>query len=118
MFLPNVLMASLVGERLTFFGRVFDLESNPETGMWYLFITIYILSIIVYNLGFARKVRLWQNVVIYIVMFIGCLILTFFGAFLPVAESLIVAAIVLALYRIRLHQERKAGNVGNYEKKQ
>lgn len=109
-------MASLVGERLTFFGRLFNLETNPESGMWYLFITIYVLCILVYNLGFARKIKLWQNIVIYIVMFIGCIILTFFGAFLPVAESLIVAAIVLGLYRIRLHQERKAGNVGNNSK--
>lgn len=115
MFLPSVLMASLVGDRLTFFGRLYNLETNPEAGMWYLFITIYILSIIVYNFGFARKVKLWQNVIIYIAMFIGCLVLTFFGAFLPVAESMIVAAIVLGLYRLRLHQERKAGNVGNTE---
>lgn len=115
MFLPNVLMSALVGERLTFFGRLYNLETNPETGMWYLFITIYILSIIVYNFGFARKVKVWQNLIIYIVMFIGCIVLTFFGAFLPVAESLIVAAIVLGLYRVRLHQERKAGNIGNNE---
>src|SRR5699024_10332596 len=66
---------------------------------------------LVYVLGFARKIKLWQNVVIYIVMFVGCIMLTFFGAFLPVAESLAVAAVVLGLYRFRLHQERKAGNI-------
>ncbi|WP_344701493.1 YlaH-like family protein [Salinicoccus jeotgali] len=104
-------MSVNVTERLTFFGRLFRLDSNPESGMWYLFITIFILSILVYNLGFARKVKVWQNAIIYVVMFLGCIILTFFGAFLPVAESLIVATAVLALYRFRLHQERKAGNI-------
>ncbi|MHC0552749.1 YlaH-like family protein [Salinicoccus sp. CNSTN-B1] len=104
-------MSVNVTERLTFFGRLFGLDSNPESGMWYLFITIFILSILVYNLGFARKVKVWQNAIIYVVMFLGCIILTFFGAFLPVAESLIVATAVLALYRFRLHQERKAGNI-------
>lgn len=113
MFLPAVLSnASVnVNERLTFFGRLYGLDTNPELGMWLLFITIFVLSIIVYVLGFARKIKLWQNIVIYIAMFFGCLILTFFGAFLPVAESLIVAAIVLGLYRFRLHRERKAGNI-------
>ncbi|GAA3717735.1 YlaH-like family protein [Salinicoccus jeotgali] len=110
MYLPD-LMSVNVTERLTFFGRLFRLDSNPESGMWYLFITIFILSILVYNLGFARKVKVWQNAIIYVVMFLGCIILTFFGAFLPVAESLIVATAVLALYRFRLHQERKAGNI-------
>ena len=110
MYLPD-LMSVNVTERLTFFGRLFGLDSNPESGMWYLFITIFILSILVYNLGFARKVKVWQNAIIYVVMFLGCIILTFFGAFLPVAESLIVATAVLALYRFRLHQERKAGNI-------
>lgn len=104
-------MSVNVTERLTFFGRLFGLDSNPESGMWYLFITIFILSILVYNLGFARKVKVWQNAIIYVVMFLGCTILTFFGAFLPVAESLIVATVILALYRFRLHQERKAGNI-------
>jgi len=115
LFLPD-LMSVNVTERLTFFGRVFGLDSNPQAGMWYLFLTIYILSIIVYNLGFARKIKVWQNVIIYIVMFFGCVMLTFFGAFLPVAESLVVAAIILALYRFRLHQERKAGNIKTSEK--
>lgn len=113
MFLPDVLMNVSVGERLTFFGNLYNLDTNPEAGMWYLFITIFVLCIIVYNLGFARKIKWWQNIVIYIVMFLGAIFLTFFGAFLPITESLIVAAIVLALYRYRLHKERKAGNVGS-----
>ena len=115
MFLP-VLMNVSVTERLTFFGRIYGLDTNPQTGMWYLFITIYLLCILVYVLGFARKIKLWQNVVIYHVMFVGCIMLTFFGAFLPVAESLAVAAVVLGLYRFRLHQERKAGNIKTSKK--
>lgn len=106
-----ILMDVNVTERLTFFGRVFGLDTNPEAGMWYLYITIFILCIVVYNLGFARKIKFWQNIIIYIVMFAGCIVLTFFGAFLPIAESLIVAAVVLALYRYRLHKERKAGKI-------
>src|SRR5699024_10332595 len=32
-----------VTERLTFFGRIYGLDTNPQMGMWYLFITIYLL---------------------------------------------------------------------------
>ncbi|WP_245573083.1 YlaH-like family protein [Jeotgalicoccus psychrophilus] len=98
-------------ERLTFFGRLYGLDTNPEAGMWYLFITIFVLCAIVYQLGFARKVKLWQTLVIYLMMFIGVIFLTFFGAFYPVAECLIVIAIILAGYRYRLHKERKEGNI-------
>ena len=115
MFNPLILLNAQSGagltERLTFFGRLYGLDSNPESGMWYLFITIFVLCAIVYQLGFARKVKLWQTVVIYILMFFGVIFLTFFGAFYPVAECLIVIAIILAGYRYRLHKERKEGNI-------
>lgn len=105
-------------ERLSFFGRLFNMDTNPDAGMWYLIITLYILLIIVYNLGFARKIKLWQSVVIYIVMFIGTLVLAFMGVFYPVGESLIIAAIILAIYRFRLHKERGAGGPSLEEKRQ
>lgn len=115
MFLPSLMNVN-VTERLTFFGRIYGLDTNPQAGMWYLFITIFLLCILVYVLGFARKITFWQNVVIYVVMFVGCIMLTFFGAFLPVAESLAVAAVFLGLYRFRLHRERKAGNIKTSKK--
>ncbi|AQL55954.1 YlaH-like family protein [Abyssicoccus albus] len=98
-------------ERLSFFAKLYQVDKQPDTGMWLLFITIFILCVITYNLGFARKIKWWQNIIIYVIMFFGCTLLTFLGAFLPVAESLIVTAIILGLYRYRLHKERKAGNV-------
>lgn len=109
LILLNTQSGANLQERLTFFGRVYGLDTNPDAGMWYLFITIFVLCAIVYQLGFARKVKLWQTAVIYIMMFIGVIFLTFFGAFYPVAECLVVIAIVLAGYRYRLHKERKEG---------
>ncbi len=94
-------------ERMSFLAKLFQVDKHPDTGMWYLLIAIFILSAIVYNLGFARKLKLWQNVVIYILLFLGCIILNFLAVFLPVGESLMIAAIVLGLYRYRLHKERQ-----------
>lgn len=96
-----------VFERLSFFAALFKVNENPEQGMLWLYITITILSIIVYKLGFARKLPALQSVIIYIFLLLGCTILTFLGAFLPVAEGLVVAALILIIYKLRLHQQKK-----------
>ncbi|MHC0037314.1 YlaH-like family protein [Pseudoneobacillus sp. C159] len=96
-----------VSGRLSFFAALFRVDENPEIGMWWLYITTIILSIIVYKLGFAKKLRLAQSIVIYIFLILGCTILTFFGVFLPVAEGLVVAALILIIYKIRLRQSKK-----------
>lgn len=96
-----------VTERLSFFAALYKVGENPEAGMWMLYITIIALAIIVYKLGFAKKLPLTKSIVIYIFLVLGCTILTFLGVFLPVAEGLVVAAIILIIYKIRLHQQKK-----------
>jgi chromate transport protein ChrA len=94
-------------ERMTFFASLFKIHENPERGMWILYLTIIVLSVIVYNLGFAKKLPLLKNVVIYVSLALGCTILTFFAVFLPVTEGLLLAAIFLGLYKLRLRSHKK-----------
>lgn len=94
-------------ERMTFFASLFKVHENPERGMWILYLTIIVLSVIVYNLGFAKKLPLLKNVVIYVCLALGCTILTFFAVFLPVTEGLLLAAIFLGLYKLRLRSHKK-----------
>ena len=101
-------MEANITERLTFFASLFEIDQNPERGMWYLYFTVFILSTIVYKLGFARKLSLLKNIVIYICLAFGCTILTFFAAFLPMAEGLFIIALFLGIYRFRLFLHRKA----------
>ncbi|MFJ8066250.1 YlaH-like family protein [Psychrobacillus sp. NPDC096426] len=96
------------------FGRMssiskFIYEAIPSYDIagYVLFITIFLLSVLVYKLGFAKKLRFAQNVVIYVFLFLGCLMLTFLAFFLPVVEGLIVAALILIIYKIRLRLEKK-----------
>jgi YlaH-like protein len=96
-----------VQERLSFFASLYRVDEHPETGMWYLYVTIVGLCIIVYQLGFAKKLPLLKNVVIYTVMALGCTILSFLAVFLPMGESLVIAAVVLGIYRFRLRNARK-----------
>ena len=84
-------------------------EFSPSFTMagYALFFIIFALSALVYYLGFARKLKLWQNVVIYLFLILGCLILTFLAFFLPIAEGLIVAALILIIYRLRRMNDNK-----------
>ncbi|WP_019242454.1 MULTISPECIES: YlaH-like family protein [Bacillus] len=97
-----------VSERLSFFASLFEVDKNPESGMLYLYFVVFVLSAVVYKLGFAKKLSLLKNIVIYVCLALGCTILTFFAAFLPMAEGLCITALFLAIYRFRLHLHRKA----------
>ncbi|QQK81972.1 YlaH-like family protein [Salicibibacter cibi] len=86
---------------------MFGIYDNMALGFWLLYIAVVALCVIVFNLGFARKLPLLKNVVVYAGLIIGCFVLTFFAIFMPVAEALIVIAAVLGVYRIRLRIHRK-----------
>ena len=70
-----------IQERLSFFAALYQVDENPEAGMWYLYLTIFGLCIVVYQLGFAKKLPLLKNIVIYAIMAFGCTILCFFADF-------------------------------------
>lgn len=71
-----------------------------------VFILVFALSALVYKLGFAKKLPLLQNIVIYTFLLIGCMVLTFLALFLPMVEGLLVAALILIMYKIRLKREK------------
>ena len=96
-----------VAEHLSFFAALYKVNEQPKLGMWLLYLTIVALSIVVYKLGFAKKLPLGKSMVIYLFLILGCTIFTFFGIFLPVAEGLVIAALILIIYKIRLHQSKK-----------
>jgi Ca2+/Na+ antiporter len=86
---------------------VYENAPNNQVAGYIIFILVFILSAIVYKLGFAKKLSLGKNIIIYIFLFLGCILLTFFALFLPMIEGLIVAALVLILYKIRLWREKR-----------
>ncbi|TLS37680.1 YlaH-like family protein [Pseudalkalibacillus caeni] len=92
---------------LSTFAQLVGIYENPTMGFLLLYLIIVALSVVVYKLGFARKLPVLKSAVIYIVLAIGCLPLTFFGIGLPVAEGLLAAAVVLIIYKVRLHQSKK-----------
>ncbi|MEY9974611.1 hypothetical protein ABH966_005023 [Lysinibacillus sp. RC46] len=72
-----------------------------------VFLLVFVLSAIVYKLGFAKKLKLSQNIAIYVFLFLGCIMLTFFALFLPMIEGLIVAALILIVYKTRMWREKR-----------
>ena len=82
-------------------------EADFEVAGFVLLLVIYALSAIVFKLGFAKALPLWQNIIIYIMLFLGCIILTFFAFFLPIVEGLLVAALILIVYKSRMWREKR-----------
>lgn len=78
-----------------------------DSAGYVLLAVIFLLSALVFKLGFARKLKPLQTFLIYLFLFVGCLILTFLAFFLPIVEGLIVAALILIIYRVRRMNEYK-----------
>lgn len=72
-----------------------------------LFAVIFLLSAFVYKLGFAKKLSIGKNAVITLFLLAGGLGLTFLAFFLPVVEGLVIAALILILYKVRLWREKR-----------
>lgn len=93
-------------------GNEVNLNNENEVTMLFrsfmlLYLTTVILTIITFKLGFARKLPLMKTIVVYAVLVIGTFILTLvLGLNLPLPESMLVAAIILGFYRLRLYKER------------
>jgi hypothetical protein len=94
-------------EELSSFAELVGIHENMVQGFWILYLIILILSIIVFKLGFARKLPIIKMAVIYIFLALGCIPLTFFGIGYPVAEGLCIASIILIIYKVRLYQSKK-----------
>lgn len=92
------------------FDLVVEINGGIENIFWIFFVLNFILCAIAYELGFARKLPMLKKIFVYILLLIGTYILTIFTTVMqmPTIESLIVIILVLAIYRIRLHMQRKA----------
>ncbi|WP_163530327.1 YlaH-like family protein [Halobacillus ihumii] len=93
-------------------GSEVNLNNEAEVAVLFrsfflLYLTVVVLAIVTFKLGFARKLPLAKSIVVYAVLVVGTFILTLIlGLNLPIAESLMVAALILGTYRVRLHKER------------
>lgn len=76
---------------------------------WFFYILNLILSVIVYKLGFARRLPLLKSMIVYIFLAIGSIIPTFMSLIkFPMAESLLILSVIFGIYRFRLYRARQA----------
>ncbi len=99
-------------EKMTGISRlIYENAPNFDAGGLILYVVVLLLSAFVYKLGFARKIKWWQNVIVYLSLALGCLILMFLAIYLPVVEGLLVTAAILILYKIRRLRDDKAAPI-------
>jgi len=100
--------SQLVSDRMSGISRfIYEFMPSFDSAGYVLLALIFLLSALVYKLGFARKLKLLQTLIIYTFLFVGCIVLTFLAFFLPIVEGLIVAALILIIYRVRRMNEYK-----------
>lgn len=83
---------------------------NPEQFLFafsMLYVIVTALTIVVYNLGFARKLPILKAVIVYIALLFGSIFITLLALRLPVVESLAIAIAVLGAYKYRMWKEKK-----------
>ena len=85
---------------------LYENMASFELAGYVTFALVFVLSAIVYKLGFAKKLPVGKNLIIYLFLFVGCIVLTFLALFLPMIEGLIVAALILIVYKTRLWREK------------
>lgn len=90
---------------------LFGIEHHTVLAMRLMYLTIVILSVVVYKLGFAKKLPILKSAVIYTFLLIGCIPLDLLALQLPVIESLAIAAAVLIIYKIRLGMSKRNDKV-------
>lgn len=106
----------MYGDFFSYFAVLYGIEGDhPQRAFLFLYATIVALSVIVYKLGFAKKLPVLKSALIYAMLIIGCFVLTIFAEGFPVVECLIVIAIVFGGYKFRLHRSKKNGEIGSKE---
>jgi hypothetical protein len=75
---------------------------------WTIYFIIVVLAAVVYKVAFAIRLPLLKQVIVYVVLAIGCLLLTLFHYMgFPVIPILFFTVILIAVTRIRLYFVRK-----------
>ncbi|MFV8826997.1 YlaH-like family protein [Alkalihalobacterium sp. APHAB7] len=92
-------------ESLSWLPRI--VAENPDMGIW-VYLGIVALSIVVFNLGFARKLPVLKLVIVYIALFIGCIVMFFLALMgAPIVEVLLISTAVLGVYKLRMLQRKR-----------
>lgn len=96
---------------LSNFAHLYGIEHHPRQAFWLLYATVVVLSAIVYQLGFAKKLPILKTAIVYALLILGCFILTIFALRFPVVECLMVIAIIFGGYKLRLRRAKKNGQL-------
>ncbi|MBR3063267.1 MAG: YlaH-like family protein [Exiguobacterium sp.] len=93
---------------------ILGVGSDPNdfsVGFNALVVTVILLTILVFKLGFAKQLAWWKSLIVYILLSLGAgtMALVFFTW--PIPEVPAVMAIVLAIYRGRLWWNRRQDTV-------
>mgnify|MGYP001203879481 CR=1 FL=1 len=75
--------------------------TDPPLAFLLLYVVIVVFMAAAYKLGFARKLPLLKQALVYLILVLGCFILTFMAYEIPIADIVVITVAVLAVVRYR-----------------
>jgi len=90
---------------IPFIAKLLGVGSDPnniETGFYPLMITVVILTLVVFKLGFAKELAWWKSLIVYLLLAVFSAALTLVFWTWPIPEVLLAMVFVLGIYRFRM----------------
>lgn len=76
--------------------------NNLSAGFNALMITVVILTLIVFKLGFAKELAWWKSLIVYLLLAVFSAALTLVFWTWPIPEVLLAMVVILGIYRFRM----------------
>jgi hypothetical protein len=106
MILVNQTLAAAVGQTVTpeptgVIANYIYSVTDPPLAFFLLYLVIVVFMAAAYKLGFARKLPVLKQALVYLILILGCFILTFMAYEIPIADIVVITVAVLAVVRYR-----------------
>lgn len=104
--MKNVIFAAAAGQMVQpeptgLIAKYIYSVTDPPLAFLLLYVVIVVFMAAAYKLGFARKLPLLKQALVYLVLVLGCFILTFMAYEIPIADIVVITVAVLAVVRYR-----------------
>ncbi len=71
------------------------------------YLLILVLSAVIYQAAFARPLPLWKQIIVYLALAIGCVLLLIFQIMrFPIVQAMLITIVLIIITRLRLRMGR------------
>jgi hypothetical protein len=87
---------------------IYNLSGSAQQAFFLYYVVLFVLGVVVYKLGFAKKLPILKSALIYVLLAFGCIVMAILGTQMPIAEILFFGVFFLAAVRWRMSRSNTA----------